>query len=219
MHEDLLQHYNCTDQQAAAQPVSLSDAGGSSAANPDANPQTQLAGPQDNCNCKLLLPQLNSLHEAFKQNQVSHPVSASSQDQQPTRPSHILLQHSLTQQLTKHWPQFKVMHYTGTRFEEQRQLHLPQKHKATVPDSTLLVEMNGLEEQAYNNKASDLSWKPLSWLGTILPSSANNAFDPALWATFVFTTLGLEVLLLPLSPDTITTSLLSAVAKTLHGLS
>ena len=111
------------------------------------------------------------------------------------------------------------MHYTGTRFEEQRQLHLPQKHKATVPDSTLLVEMNGLEEQAYNNKASDLSWKPLSWLGTILPSSANNAFDPALWATFVFTTLGLEVLLLPLSPDTITTSLLSAVAKTLHGLS
>jgi len=29
--------------------------------------------------------------------------------------------------------------YAGTRFEEQRQLHLPQKHKATVLDSTLHV--------------------------------------------------------------------------------
>ncbi len=28
--------------------------------------------------------------------------------------------------------------YAGTRFEEQRQLHLPQKHKATVQDSALL---------------------------------------------------------------------------------
>jgi hypothetical protein len=31
----------------------------------------------------------------------------------------------------------------GTRFEEQRQLHLPQKHKATVPDSTLRNEWAG----------------------------------------------------------------------------
>ena len=45
--------------------------------------------------------------------------------------------------------------------------------------------MNGLEEHADNAKARDLSyWKPLSWLGTILPSSANVAFDPNLWATF-----------------------------------
>ena len=78
-------------------------------------------------------------------------------------------------------------------FEEQRQLHLPQKHKATVADSTLRVEMNGLEEQADNAKARELFWKPLSWLGTIRPTSANDAFDPALWETFVSTTLGLEV--------------------------
>ena len=52
--------------------------------------------------------------------------------------------------------------YAGTRFEEQRQLHLPQKHKATVTDSTLRVEMNALEEQADNAKARDLFWKPLS---------------------------------------------------------
>jgi hypothetical protein len=42
------------------------------------------------------------------------------------------------------------------RFVEQRQLHLPQKHKATVPESTLRVEMNGLEEQADNAKARDI---------------------------------------------------------------
>jgi hypothetical protein len=69
-------------------------------------------------------------------------------------------------QLTKHWGPFKVLRqlYAGTRFEEQRQLHLPQKHKATVPDSTLLVEMNNLEEQADNDKAHELFWKSLSWL-------------------------------------------------------
>ena len=51
--------------------------------------------------------------------------------------------------------------------------------------------MNGLEEQADNAQARDLYWKPLSWLGTIRPTSANDASDPALW--FVSTTLGLEV--------------------------
>jgi hypothetical protein len=38
-----------------------------------------------------------------------------------------------------------------------------------------------------------LYWKPLSWLGTIRLTSANDAFDPALWTTFISTTLGLEV--------------------------
>jgi hypothetical protein len=53
--------------------------------------------------------------------------------------------------------------------------------------------MNGLEEQANNAKARELFWKPLSWLCTIRPTSANNAFDPVLWETFISTTLGLEV--------------------------
>jgi hypothetical protein len=72
------------------------------------------------------------------------PASSSSQDQQPTRPSPIPSQRRLTQQLSRHWPQFKALrqHYAGTRFEEQRQHHLPQKHKATLPESTLRVEMN-----------------------------------------------------------------------------
>jgi hypothetical protein len=60
----------------------------------------------------------------------------------------------------------------GTRFEEERQLHLPQCHKATEQDSTLRVDMNSLEEQADNAKARNLYWKPLSWLGTIRPTSA-----------------------------------------------
>jgi hypothetical protein len=213
MHEDLLQHYDCTDQPAAAQPAPSSGAGTSAAENAGANPQPHSAGSQDNGHGKLVLPQLNCLHEAFKRSQVSHPSSSSSLDQQPTlRPSPIPSQCHLTQQLTQHWPQFNALrqHYASTRFEDQRQLHLPQKHKATVPESSLRMEMNALEEQADNAKARDLYWKPVSWLGTMRPSSA---FNPTLWATFVSTTLGLEALHSPLSLVTITTCLLSALAK------
>ena len=53
--------------------------------------------------------------------------------------------------------------------------------------------MNALEEQADNAKARDLYWKPLSWLGTIRPTSANDAFDQAIWQTFVSTTLVLGI--------------------------
>jgi hypothetical protein len=69
-------------------------------------------------------------------------------------------------------------------FEEQRQLHMPQKHKATVPDSALRMEMNALEAQADNAKARDLHGKPLSWLGALRPTTANDAWDQPLWETF-----------------------------------
>ncbi len=72
-------------------------------------------------------------------------------------------------------------------------LHMPQKRKATVPDSTLRMEMNDLEEQADNAKARDLHWKPLSWFGTIRPTPPNDDWDQQLWETFVCMTLGLEV--------------------------
>ena len=75
MHEDLLQHYDCTNQPAAAQQAPPSGAGGSATANAGATPQSQPAGSQDNGNGKLVLPQLNRLHEAFKRSQVSHPAS------------------------------------------------------------------------------------------------------------------------------------------------
>ena len=105
---------------------------------------------------------------------MSPSATSSSQDQQAQQPpkSVIPTHHRVTEQLTKHWSPFKALRqrYAGMRFEEQRQLHLPQKHKATVPDSTLRVEMNNLEEQADNAKAHELFWKPLSWLDAIRPT-------------------------------------------------
>ncbi len=79
-------------------------------------------------------------------------------------------------------------------------LHMPQKHKVTVQDSTLRMEMNALEEQAGNATARELHWKPLSWLGTLRPTTANDAWDQPLWETFVCTTLGLEVPVLAALP-------------------
>jgi hypothetical protein len=135
---------------------------------------------------------------------VSPSAYSSSQDQQSQHlpKSVIPTDHRVTEQPTKNWSPFKVLcqRYAGTSFEEQPQLHLPQKHKATVTDSTLRVEMNGLEEQTDNNKARELFWKPLSWLGTIRPTSANDAFDPSIWETFVSTTLGLGVPILAALP-------------------
>ena len=196
LHGELLQQYDCTEQSAVAQPAQPSGAGGGAAANAGAHPQSH-AGSQDNGNGKLLLPQLDRLHLAFKRSQVSPSASSTSQDQQSQHlpKSVIPTQRRVTEQLTKNWAPFKVLRqrYAGTRFEEQRQLHLPQKHKATVADSTLRVEMNGLEEQADNTKVRELFWKPLSWLGTILPTIANDAFDPAIWEKSVSTMLGFEV--------------------------
>jgi hypothetical protein len=55
------------------------------------------------------------------------------------------------------------------------------------------TSLNALEAQADNAKARDLHWKPLSWLGTLRPMTANDAWDQPLWETFVCTTLGLEL--------------------------
>ena len=114
-------------------------------------------------------------------------MTSTSQDLQPTASGPIPSQQRLTQQLIAHWPQFKALRqrYAGTRFEEQRMLHLPHKHKDTVPDSTLRVEMKALEEQADNSKTSKFHWKPLSWLGTISPTTPNDVWDQPLWETFV----------------------------------
>jgi hypothetical protein len=80
LHGDLLQQYDCTEQSVVSQPAHPS-AGGGAAANADAHPQSH-AGSQDNGNGKLLLPQLDRLHLAFKRSQVSPSASSSSQDQQ-----------------------------------------------------------------------------------------------------------------------------------------
>jgi hypothetical protein len=71
----------------------------------------------------------------------------------------IPTQRRVTEQLTKNWAPFKVLRQRyGTRFEEQRQLHLPQKHKATVADSTLRVEMRVGGGGGYAGKKAD-------WIG------------------------------------------------------
>ena len=103
------QQYDCTKQSAVAQPAQPSDAGGA-AANAGAHPQPH-AGSQDNCNSKLLLPELDCLHLAFKWSQVSPTVSSSSQDQQSQHlPKSVIPTHcSVTEQLTKNWSPFKVL--------------------------------------------------------------------------------------------------------------
>jgi len=82
----------------------------------------QPAGSQDQQDGKLILPQLNRLHEAipYKRNQVASSASASPQDQQPATPT-ILSQKRGTQQLTTHWPLFKALRQTfaNTRFVQQ----------------------------------------------------------------------------------------------------
>ena len=71
------------------------------------------------------LAQAEELCQRRRKTTASARSVSSSQDQQPTRPcdrpSQIPSQLSLTQQLSRHWPQFKVLshRYTGTCFEEQ----------------------------------------------------------------------------------------------------
>ncbi len=148
-HILLLQDYDCTEQPVANQPAQPSDAGGSASANAGAPPPPPPARVQDVSSGDLVLPQLNRLHEACKRRQDALPVSSTSQDQQPTASGPIPSQWRLTQQLITHWPQFKALRqrYAGMRFEEQLMLHMPQKHKSTVPDSTLRMEMKGLESK------------------------------------------------------------------------
>jgi hypothetical protein len=52
----------------------MSGAGGSDAANAVTDPQPQPAGSQYNWHGKLVLPQLNHLHKAFKLSQVENSV-------------------------------------------------------------------------------------------------------------------------------------------------
>ena len=60
-------------------------------------------------------------------------------------------------------------------------------------DSALRVEMSALEDQADDGKARELHWKPMSWLGTLRPTTVDDAWAPAIWQTFFTSTLGLEV--------------------------
>jgi hypothetical protein len=110
LHAALLQDYDCTEQPAEDLPALPSGAGGCGAANAGALPPPLPERSQDTGSVTLVLPQLNHLHEAYEWRQVAPPVSSSFQDQQPTVSGPILTQRGLTQQLTAHWPQFKILH-------------------------------------------------------------------------------------------------------------
>ena len=62
-----------------------------------------------------------------------------------------------------------------------------------------LLDQKTLSQPCYGVSATHVA-TPLSWLGAIRPTSANDAFDPALWETFVSSTLGLEVSILAALP-------------------
>ena len=149
---DLLQQYDCTEQ-ATPQPPPPS-AGGSAAANAGAHPQPPAAS-QDNSNGTLLLPQLGRIQaEAgvpLRVLQLSRPAGPAAPEVRHPYPAPC---HGAAHQaLGALQGPAPALH--RTRFEEQRQLHMPQKHKATASDSTLRVEMNNLEEQADNAKARE----------------------------------------------------------------
>jgi hypothetical protein len=84
--------------------------------------------------------------------------------------------------------------------------------------------MKGLEEQADNENALDISWKPLSywrplsWFGAIRPLSANDAFDPALRETFFTSTIGLEVPVLSSLPRHHNSSPLAKCGCKIHAM-
>ena len=81
-----------------------------------------------------------------------------------------------------------------TRFAQQLQLISPRKSRPRTRTPPSASRWRVLEDQADDGKARELRWKPLSWLGTLRPTTADDAWDPGIWQTFFFTTLGLEVL-------------------------
>jgi hypothetical protein len=171
------------------------------------NPQPQPAGSHDNGNGKLVLPQLNRLHEAFKRSRFP-PLCLPALKPSPLGPGR---RNDVSPSNSPRNGPITRPSVSAARARVLRSIGSSTCLRSTRPRSRTplstqrvcvlfigtqysnLYEMNGLEEQADNAQASDLYWKPLSWLGTIRPTSANDAFDPVLWETFVSTTLGLEV--------------------------
>ena len=49
-------------------------------------------------------------------------------------------------------------------------------------------------------KPTELHWKPMSWLGSLRPTTVDDAWAPAIWQTFFTSTLGLEVPVLSFLP-------------------
>jgi hypothetical protein len=135
MHEELLQHYDCTDQPAAAQP-----------APPSAQAAALLPTRAQTCSRSTQAPRTTATANSFFRSSTA-----------------------------------STRHSSGVKFPPRR---LPAL-RTSSPLGPAQFHRNAV------SRSSSADTGPSS--RTIRPTSANDAFDPALWTTFVSTTLGLEV--------------------------
>ena len=72
-----------------------------------------------------------------------------------------------------------------------------------------MIQKNGLEEQADNDKTRDHYWKPLSWLGTLRTMNvyANDRLDQPLWENTRFE--GYRAFLSPQTPSILLLDIIS----------
>jgi hypothetical protein len=135
----------------------------------------------------LSLPQLNRLIEASF---VRDESSVSNLDAIA-----IPLQHRVTLQILNHWYPFqdlKLM-FAGSYRVEQLSLRSQQRVVATVEESVLKTEMEGLESQEEDTPERILFFKPMSWLGKIRTHRRDESWSASLWQTFSSTSMGAQI--------------------------
>ena len=64
---------------------------------------------------------------------------------------------------------------------------------ATVEESVLRMEMDGLESQEEDASQRVLFYKPMAWLGQIRPHRRDESWSASLWQTFFSTSMGAQI--------------------------
>jgi hypothetical protein len=83
--------------------------------------------------------------------------------------------------------------FAGSRRAEQLSLRSQQRVVATVEESVLKTEMEGLESQEEDAPKGLLFYKPMSWLGQIRSHRRDESWSASLWQTFVSTSMGAQI--------------------------
>ena len=93
----------------------------------------------------------------------------------------------VTKQILLHWQPFRDLKhmYAGSHRAEQLSFRSQQRVVATVEESVLKTEMEGLESQEEDAPKRILFCKPMSWLGQIRPHRRDESCSASLWQTFV----------------------------------
>jgi hypothetical protein len=122
----------------------------------------------------LVLPQLNRLF----QTSFARDESSASNAGVAAIPS----QFKVTQQILFHWHLFRdlKLKFVGSRRAEQLSLHSQQRSVATVEESVLRMEMDGLESQERDAPKRVLFFKPMSWLGQIRTHRRDESWSASL---------------------------------------